>query len=136
MWLRGFEKQEILGIFNRLNHMLSRLCDRGELDISVTAAAAFLDGKQEDYARMIERLRTALGYGKRRRKSQLTFCEDVPESECIEKRDYNEIASNGNVRALNMVPECLIFLTEAGRWDRLFRFCLQSLGVHTGFRIF
>lgn len=128
MWLRGFEKQEILGIFNRLNHMLSRLCDRGELDISVTAAAAFLDGKQEDYARMIERLRTALGYGKRRRKSQLTFCEDVPESECIEKRDYNEIASNGNVRALNMVTRVFNLFDRGGQVGPIISVLFAKLG--------
>lgn len=128
-WFCGYERDEMHAIFNRMNKMLYGLSSGGELDISVTAAVEWIDGKQKDYRKSMERLRAALSYGKRRRKSELTFCEEVPETERTEKRDYNEIASNGNTRALNMVTRVFNLFDRGGRVGPIISVLFAKMGV-------
>ncbi|WP_294148380.1 ATP-binding protein [uncultured Clostridium sp.] len=129
VWFRGFSRGEIPDFFGRMNHMLSNLCSE-DLEISVTAAVIALGGGAGSYTDYAEKLRAALAYGKRRRKSQLTFCEDVPESECTEKRDYNEIASNGNVRALNMVTRVFNLFDRGGRVGPIVSVLFAKMGTN------
>lgn len=52
----------------------------------------------------------------------------MPESECIEKRDYNEIASNGNVRALNMVTRAFNLFDRGGQVGPIISVLFAKLG--------
>ena len=96
----------------------------------MTAAVISIGAGPGSYAGIAEKLRAALAYGKKRRKSQLTFCEEVPESECTEKRDYNEIASNGNVRALNMVTRVFNLFDRGGRVGPIVSVLFAKMGTN------
>lgn len=109
IWMRGFAREEVERFFKRFYHMVEQLYKNGRFELSVTSV--ILDNFEEplSYKELQNRLFINMLYCKKRREGILSFCSEIPEQELQEDegegRGFNEIASVGNSKNLNVVTK-------------------------------
>lgn len=119
LWLQGFSKKETEDLLTRFYKMVRQLYQDGDFEISITAAALPVPETGADLSELTGRLCAALFYCKKRNTGRLTFSDEIPETELLsehgEKRSFNEIASVGSSRSLNMVTKAFNLFERGGR---------------------
>lgn len=132
LWMRGFEHNELNAFFERFYGFMKQLCENGKFECSVTIVALWLSGKSENYSQLTDLVCASMYYCKRRRPGCLTMDQEIPvlelRSEHSEKRSFNEIASLGSTKKLNLVTKAFTLFERGNQVTPVISVLFAKLG--------
>lgn len=132
IWFGEMGKEDVETCMKRLNNLLSDFSQGGDTEITFTAVAIIMNAAKDSFNQMMAQFGSALEYCKKWHTGRVTYGDDLPE-EVLQAgrkvRKYNEVASRGYEKPLNMVTRAFNLFDKGGRVGPVISVLFAKLGI-------